>query len=105
MAIRDPSDSLIVNVAKFHVRCMNSKLCTHRPWMSKELDAETWKTMKEALEDFCVTVTFTGDDNKRHTIHMYLGDTAGKPLFLDGIFCKNYEMCKFNLTDCGWEGD
>ncbi len=67
------------------------------------LDAETWRKMKNALSDFFVPVTFTGDDNVRHTITMYPSDTTGKPLFLNGIFYKNYETCKFNLIDCGWE--
>ena len=48
-------------------------------------------------------VTFTGDDNQRHTIYMYPSDTTGKPLFLDGIFYKQFETCKFNLIDCGWD--
>lgn len=69
------------------------------------LDATTWAEMKSALEPFYVKVTFTGDDNQRHTITMYPGDTTGKPLFLDGIFYKNYETCKFNLVDCLWEDD
>ena len=69
------------------------------------LDADTWAEMKAALEPFYVLVTFTGDDNKRHTIHMYPGDTTGQPLFLDGIFYKTYATCKFNLVDCGWEDD
>lgn len=69
------------------------------------LDARTWSEMKAALEPFYVPVTFTGDDNKRHTIHMYPSDTTGRPLFLDGIFYKNYETCKFNLIDCGWKDD
>lgn len=67
------------------------------------LDADTWAEMKRALEPFFVEVTFTGDDNKRHTIMMYPSDTTGKPLFLDGIFYRNYETCKFNLIDCGWD--
>lgn len=66
------------------------------------LDADTWAKMKKALEPFFVEVTFTGDDNKRHTITMYPGDTTGKPLFLDGIFYKKHETCSFNLIDCGW---
>lgn len=69
------------------------------------LDADTWAEMKAALEPFYVPVTFTGDDNKRHTINMYPGDTNGKPLLLDGIFYKTFETCKFNLIDCGWEDD
>ena len=70
------------------------------------LDPETWQEMKEALEDFFVLVTFTGDDNKRHTIHMYPGDTSGKPLpGLDGVFYKEFALCKFNLIDCGWDDE
>ena len=60
------------------------------------LDAKTWKAMKDALAPFYVLVTFTGDDNERHTIHMYPSDTTGQPLFLDGYNYKNYETCKFN---------
>ena len=71
----------------------------------KILDAQTWAEMKAALESFYVLVTFTGDDNKRHTIHMYPGDTSGKPLYLDGIFYNTFETCKFNLIDCGWKQD
>lgn len=68
------------------------------------LDAETWAEMKSALEDFFVPVTFTGDDNQRHTIYMYPGDTSGKPLSgLDDVFYKTFEVCKFNLIDCGWD--
>lgn len=67
------------------------------------LDADAWAMMQEALEDFYVPVTFTGDDNKRHTIHMYPGDTTGQPLFLNDIFYRNFETCKFNLIDCGWD--
>ena len=69
------------------------------------LDAKTWAEMKEALEPFFVLVTFTGDDNKRHTIHMYPGDTTGQPLFVNGIFYKQFRTCKFSLIDCGWEDD
>lgn len=69
------------------------------------LDAQTWKEMQDALEPFYVPVTFTGDDNKRHTVTMYPGDTTGKPLFLDGVSYKNYEECKFNLIDCGKAGE
>ena len=69
------------------------------------LDAKTWAKMKKALEPFYVPVTFTGDDNKRHTITMYPGDTKGEPLFLDDIFYKNYRTCSFNLIDCGWDDE
>jgi hypothetical protein len=67
------------------------------------LDADVWAKMKAAIEPFYIPVTFTGDDNKRHAITMYPGDTSGTPLFLDDIFYKNYEVCKFNLIDCGWD--
>lgn len=67
------------------------------------LDAATWATMKQALSPFFVPVTFTGDDNVRHTIYMYPGDTTGEPLKLDGIFYSMYRTCKFNLIDCGWD--
>lgn len=68
------------------------------------LDAETWSWMKKALEPFFVKVTFTTDDNERHTITMYPSDVTAKPLFLteDGIHYKNFVDCKFNLIDCGW---
>lgn len=67
------------------------------------LDAESWAEMKAALADFFVLVTFTGDDNKRHTIHMYPSDTSGKPLPTSGLFYTGFETCKFNLIDCGWD--
>ena len=69
------------------------------------LDAQTWAEMKAAIEPFYVLVTFTGDDNKRHTIHMYTGDSTSQPLFVDDIFYEKYETCKFNLIDCRWEDD
>lgn len=128
--IRNPSDFLIVNGVKFPCPMPGMEVVSsqtvdagrnannavvgqkvgRRLWKINNLqwnglDAETWRAMKEALEDFFVPVTFTGDDNKRHTIHMYPGDTTGKPLFLDGIFYKNYETCKFNLIDTGWEAN
>ena len=62
--------------------------------------------MKSALDPFTVLVTFTGDDNKRHTIHMYPGDTNGKPLTVNQfnqLFYNEFEICKFNLIDCGWD--
>lgn len=66
------------------------------------LDATTWKKMQDALEPFYVNVTFTGDDNERHTVVMYPGDTTAKPLFLKGVSYDCYENCKVNLIDCGW---
>lgn len=67
------------------------------------LDAETWAEMKQALEPFFVLVTFTGDDNKRHTIHMYPSDTTGQPLFVKDMTYTQFRNCKFNLIDCGWD--
>lgn len=66
------------------------------------LDSQTWAEMKQALEPFYVPVTFTGDDNQRHTVYMYPSDTTGKPLLVNGIAYEQYETCKFNLIDCGW---
>jgi hypothetical protein len=66
------------------------------------LSAETWAAMQAALEPFFVDVTFTGDDNVRHTVKMYPGDTTAKPYYLNGILYDVYEYCKFNLIDCGW---
>ena len=71
-----------------------------------DLDAQSWAEMKEALEDFYVPVTFTGDDNIRRTIHMYPGDTTGEPLSVDKVtelFYETFKVCKFNLIDCGWD--
>lgn len=70
------------------------------------LDAESWAEMKSALDPFTVLVTFTGDDNKRHTLHMYPSDTNGKPLTVNQfnkLFYNEFEICKFNLVDCGWD--
>lgn len=127
MAIKRASNFIIVNGVKFpppargleivHSQSVDSgrnvngavvgQLVGRKLWKLNNLqwnalDAETWALMKKALEPFFVSVTFTGDDNKRHTVTMYPGDTTGKPLFLDGIFYKNYETCSFNLIDCGW---
>lgn len=127
MAIKKASNFLIVNGVKFpppargleivHSQAVDSgrnangavvgQLVGRKLWKLNNLqwnalDAETWASMKKALEPFFVEVTFTGDDNKRHTVTMYPGDTTGRPLFLDGIFYKNYETCSFNLIDCGW---
>lgn len=66
------------------------------------LDAETWASVQSLLEGFFVSVTFTGDDNQRHTVTMYPGDTAGKPFQINGYNYDIYEDCKFNLIDCGW---
>lgn len=67
------------------------------------LDAETWATIQRALEPFFVSVTFTGDDNQRHTVTMYPSDTTGQPFQINGYNYDIYETCKFNLIDCGWD--
>lgn len=128
MAIKNPSNFLIVNNVMFPspmrgMQIIGSKtvdagrnannavvgqVVGRKLWKINNLkwnglDATTWAAMIEALEPFYVPVTFTGDDNKRHTIYMYPGDTTGQPLFLDDIFYKNFETCKFNLIDCGWD--
>lgn len=124
MAITEPSNFLIVNNVMFpwpmhglqivHSQSVDAgrnannavvgQLVGRKQWKINNLqwnglDAATWAAMKEALEPFYVPVTFTGDDNVRHTIYMYPGDTTGQPLFLDGIFYKTFETCKFNLID------
>lgn len=127
MAIRQPSDFLIVNGVKFPCPAPGMEIVGSRVvdagrnangavigqlvgrklWKINNLqwnglDAETWAMMVKALEPFYVKVTFTGDDNERHTVTMYPGDTSGQPLFLNGVSYKNYTTCKFNLIDCGW---
>lgn len=66
------------------------------------LDAGTWAAMQAALEPFFVEVEFTGDDNVRHKVMMYPGDTTAKPYYLSGVSYDMYENCKFSLIDCGW---
>lgn len=66
------------------------------------LDAATWAQMKAAIEPFYIPVTFTGDDNVRHTVYMYPGDSNAEPLTLNDVFYETYKTCKFNLIDCGW---
>ena len=128
MAIRKGTDFLIVNGVKFpcprygmeiiHSQTVDAGRNANNAVVGQKvgrklwkinnlewvgLDAKTWAEMKAALSDFYVPVTFTGDDNQRHTIYMYPSDTTGKPLFLDGIFYRQFETCKFNLIDCGWD--
>ena len=128
MAIQRASDFLIVNGVRFpcpapgmeiiHSQNVNAgrnaqaavigTLVGRKQWKINNLqwgglDAETWLEMKRALEPFYVPVTFTGDDNVRRTIYMYPGDTNSRPLFLNDVFYRNYETCKFNLIDCGWD--
>lgn len=68
------------------------------------LDADTWARMMDALDDFYVEVDFTGDDNQRHHLKMYPGDSTAKPYFLSGVKYDMYENCKFNLIDTGERG-
>ena len=65
------------------------------------LSAETWAMMVKALEPFYVPVTFTGDDNERHTVIMYPNDSKTEAFFLDGNKYKMYINCSFNLIDAG----
>ncbi len=65
------------------------------------LDANTWAAMQNALEPFFVEVDFTGDDNQRHHLLMYPGDTNAKPYYLSGIHYDMHENCKVNLIDTG----
>ena len=70
------------------------------------LSADVWKMMLKAVEPFYVPVTFedyrTGNPI---TIIMYPGDRSASPLWVDPIthIIKQYEKCKFNLIDAGWE--
>lgn len=66
------------------------------------LDADTWATITALLEPFYVDVEFTGTDGQRHTIKMYPSDISAKPFQLNGVSYKIYEVCKFNLIDCGY---
>lgn len=129
MAVTKTSDFLIVNGVRFPPpirgleivssqtvssgrNCNNAvvgQLVGRRLWKINNLqwtglDANLWAQMRAAIEPFFVPVTFTGDDNQRHTIMMYPGDSSAKPYFLsaDKIFYKMHETCKFNLIDCGW---
>lgn len=68
-------------------------------WTS--LSANDWKRIKNALAPFFVEVTFTADDNKRHTVTMYPGDRSSKPYQVSGLTYKRFRECKFNLIDCG----
>ena len=127
MAVKNPSNLIIVNgvalpppmrgVEIIHSQTVDAgrnangavvgQLVGRKLWKLNNiqwngLDAETWATIKQALEPFYVSVTFTGDDNERHTVMMYPSDTTGQPFQLDGINYDIYETCKFNLIDCGW---
>lgn len=69
------------------------------------LEQEEWTKIKNALAPFYVPVTFTGDDGKRHTVTMYPSDRTGQPLFMDGLYYRNFRTCKFNLIDVGRQGE
>lgn len=65
------------------------------------LDAQSWKEMRQALDPFFVTVTFTTDENERVTIEMYPGDKHAHPSHVEGLSYTKFKTCKFNLIDCG----
>lgn len=65
------------------------------------LTPEQWRTLKQALEPFFVTVTFTADDNERHTVTMYPGDKSSTPFRTNNLSYQAFLNCKFNLIDCG----
>lgn len=127
MAIAKPRDFLIVNGVSFPVPAPGMEIIStqnvdagrnangavvgqlvgRRLWKINNLqfngiDADTWATIKKALEPFFVPVTFTGDDNQRHTVTMYPSDTTGQPLHINGLSYDRFLSCKFNLIDCGW---
>lgn len=128
MAVRNPHDLIIVNgvalpppIRGFEVVSTQAvdagrnakgavvgQLVGRRMWklnniQFRGLDAETWATIKALFTPFYVPVTFTGDDNERHTVMMYPSDITGQPFQLNGITYETYETCKFNLIDCGWD--
>lgn len=65
------------------------------------LDAESWKRMKEALKPFVVDVIFTDDMGERHECEMYPGDRTSQPMHVEGLSYTKFKVCKFNLIDCG----
>lgn len=65
------------------------------------LSANDWKKLKNALKPFFVSVTFTADDNKRHTVTMYPGDRQSKPYQVHNLTYSRFRECSFNLIDCG----
>lgn len=67
----------------------------------KALSPEAYAYLKELVEPFYVKVTFTGDDNERHTVTMYTGDATGTPYRISGTAYEMYNTCAFNLIDCG----
>ena len=66
-----------------------------------KLTPDEWLSLKKAISKFFVKVTFTADDNKRHTITMYPGDRSSKPYRVSGLKYEAFKECKFNLIDCG----
>ena len=127
MAIRGSSDFLIINGVRTPCPAVGMEITTavtvdsgrnvtggivgqvvgRKLWKINNLhwvglDPDQWKQIKHALDPFFVPVTFTGDDNERHTIYMYPSDTTGQPLFISGLSYTQFRDCKFNLIDCGW---
>lgn len=68
-------------------------------WSS--LTPKEWQKIKKAIAPFFVKVTFTADDNQRHTVTMYPGDRSSKPFMVSGLSYQRFMECKFNLIDCG----
>lgn len=70
------------------------------------LHAETWQAMLRAVDPYFIPVTFEDyRTGQPITIMMYPGDRTAKPLFTDRNTHRitQYENCKFNLIDCGWD--
>lgn len=66
------------------------------------LSQEQWSKIKKAIKPFYVNVQFTDDEGGRQSVTMYPGDVTAKPLFVENGVIKQYEVCSFNLVDCGW---
>lgn len=72
-------------------------------WSS--LTPTEWQNIKNLLKPFFVRVTFTADDNQRHSVTMYPSDRASKPFHAEGLSYAKFKECKFNLIDCGKLGE
>lgn len=68
-------------------------------WSS--LTPDEWKSLKSALSDFYVPVTFTDDYNERRTLTMYPGDRKSMPYHVERLAYKTFRNCSFNLIDTG----
>jgi len=65
------------------------------------LTPDQWRHLKNLIEPFFVAVTFTADDNTRHTVTMYPGDKSSRPFGVSGLSYNAFLECSFNLIDCG----